>query len=53
MGVLFAHNGKTYARWRRAMDKLAGRTQGLTGAALEAQVKSLALTNPEYVVMGT
>ena len=52
MGVVFAYNAKAYARWRRAMDKLAGKSPGLTGAGLEAAVKSLALTNPEYVVVG-
>ena len=51
MGTVFASNGKAYAKWRRSIDRAAGQTVGLTGAALEAAVMALARTNPEYVVV--
>lgn len=52
MGTIFAHQQRQYERWRRSVDRSAGRVQGAVGAALEAQIRSLAMTNPEYVTVG-
>lgn len=51
MGTVFAHNAKAYAKWRRFVERSAGRKVGATGLELEAQVMALARTNPEYVVV--
>lgn len=50
---VFASNGKAYTKWRRSIDRRLGQRIGATGAALEAQIMSLRVTNPEYVVVGT
>lgn len=52
MGTGFAHDGKAYSRWRRRIDRQSGRSSALSPVALDAAVRSLAATNPEYVVMG-
>lgn len=52
MGTVFAHNVKAYRSWRRTMDRHAGRKASLSAEALEATVRSLATTHPEYVVTG-
>ena len=50
MGYIFGRNQKAYSSWRRRVDASTHTKVGLTGEALEAAVRSLAATNPEYVV---
>lgn len=50
MGTVFAHNLRAYRAWRRKMDQAAGRRASLSAEALEATIRHLASTHPEYVV---
>ncbi|HEX5013018.1 MAG TPA: hypothetical protein VFV72_02580 [Candidatus Limnocylindrales bacterium] len=52
LGAVFASNLKAYRAWRRTADRQAGRKTSLSPEALEATIRHLASTNPEYVVMG-
>jgi hypothetical protein len=55
MGVIFASSKageRAYHRWRRSVDRDGGRSASLEGASLEGAVMALAVTNPEYVVIG-
>jgi len=52
MGTIFASDQRAYTRWRARVDRKAGRPRGLTGGALESAVSALALSHPEYVVVG-
>lgn len=52
MATIFAHNRKAYSSWRRRADKQTGRSSALSGKALDMAIRSLAATNPEYVVTG-
>lgn len=52
VGTIFAHDQKAAARWRRSLARQDGHQVGLTGAALEGAVATLARSNPEYVVVG-
>lgn len=51
-GTILAYDAKAYRRWRSAVDRRHDRRTGLTGAALEAAVMSLAGAHPEYVAYG-
>lgn len=52
-GLATYYNRKANAAWQRrtARSRSVTGQAGLTGAALERKVLSLAMTNPEYVVV--
>jgi hypothetical protein len=53
IGYVIAQDKRANARWKAMKNRqtLDGKGGGLTGLALEGAVRSLAMTNPEYVVV--
>jgi hypothetical protein len=51
VGTIIAHDAKAARKWQ-TRKRSAVRSRGLTGMDLERAVAHLAISNPEYVVVG-